>query len=168
MGTTIYCNKFIERYFDYELLTHWWYSVTNEKRDKMVGKGEFSEHLGYKYESNGINMWEFHVDDHVSFQTACTNQPFWGFLSVCKPVDKKKAMIFGQDEVIMKQYLLHMFAWTLPDGSQPLVPKDNGMGVMISAFTSRELGFGFQMSPEMLELINATRKGKRYSDEQAE
>ena len=162
-----YRNKFIERYFDYELLTHQWYSITSEKRDEMVETGEISEHLGYKYESNGVTMWEFHVDDHVSFQSACANLPFGGFLSVRKPVDKKKAMIFGQDKVIIKQYLLHMFAWTLPDGSRPLVPKDDGMGVMISAFTSRELGFGFQMSPEMLQLVDDTRKGKRYSDEKA-
>ena len=47
------------------------------------------------------------------------------------------------------------------------MPKDDGIGVMISAFTSRELGFGFWLSPEMLELINIRRKGKIYSDEQA-
>ena len=98
-------------------MTDWWHSIANEKRDEMVEKGVISENLGYKYQSNVNIMWEFYVDDHASFQAACNHLPFGCFLSVCKPVDKKKTMIFGQNKVIMEQYLLYMFAWTLPDGS---------------------------------------------------
>ena len=52
-------------------------------------------------------------------------------------------MIIGQDEVIMKQFIFSLLAWTLPDGSRPLIPKDEGMGLIISAFTSRELGYEY-------------------------
>ena len=70
-------------------------------------------------------------------------------------------MIFGQDEVIMKQFLFTSLAWTLPDGSRPLVPKDEGMGLMVSAFTSRELGFGYSLSYENLMKVNEYRKGQK-------
>ena len=63
-------------------------------------------------------------------------------------------MIFGQDEVIMKQFLLRMFAWTLSDGLKPLVPKDEGYGVMISGFTCCKLRFGYEVSTDILELVN--------------
>jgi hypothetical protein len=50
-------------------------------------------------------------------------------------------MILGQDEVIFKQYLMNSQVWTSPDGTTPLVPKDDGKSLMISGFTSRELGY---------------------------
>ena len=76
-------------------------------------------------------------------------------------------MILGQDEVIMKQFLLRLFHWTLPDGSRPLVPKDKGSGVMVSGFTCRELGFGYDVSPDILAIVNDMRLNKKYSDEEA-
>ena len=49
-----------------------------------------------------------------------------------------------------------------------LVPKDEGQGVMISAFTSRDLGFGSpEITQEKLDQINESRKGKKYEDEDA-
>ena len=75
--------------------------------------------------------------------------------------------MLGQDEVIMRQFLMSKLAWTLPDGSRPLVPKDDGMGLMISAFTSRELGFGFSLDEETLKKVNQKRKSEKYSDEAA-
>ena len=60
-----------------------------------------------------------------------------------KPPDSKPLMILGQDEVIFKQYLMNSQVWTALDGTTPLVPKDDGRSLMISAgFTSRELGYG--------------------------
>ena len=85
-----YRNEFIERYFEYELLTHRWYSISDDNRKKMVEEGEISESIGYEYERDGQKYWEFHVDDHRSFQTACDHLLYGGFLSVRKPVDKKK------------------------------------------------------------------------------
>ena len=162
-----YRNEFLERYFEYELLTHRWYCISDDKRNEMIEQGEIGESLGYAFEKEGHKMWEFHVDDHHSFQSACNHLPYGGFLSVRKPVNKKKAMILGQDEVIMKQFLLSLFYWTLPDGSRPLVPKDEGSGVMVSGFTCRELGFGYKVSDEILDIVNTLRENQKYSDEEA-
>ena len=76
-------------------------------------------------------------------------------------------MILGQDEVIMKQFIFTLLAWTLPDGSRPLIPKDEGMGLMVSAFTCRELGFGHTIPVNVLERVNAKRMNEKYSDEKA-
>ncbi len=38
---------------------------------------------------------------------------------------------------------------------------------MISAFVSREFGFGMKLSDEELEMVNAYRLGKNYSDRAA-
>ena len=76
-------------------------------------------------------------------------------------------MMFGQDEAIMKQKLLTLFSWTMPDGAKPLNPKDEGQGVMLSAFTSRELGFGFSVPPNILAEVNNKRRGTCYSDKEA-
>jgi hypothetical protein len=40
-----------------------------------------------------------------------------------------------------------------------LVPKDEGQGVMVSIFQSREFGFGFVMLPEQLQQVNIARRG---------
>ena len=162
-----YRNEFLERYFEYELLTHRWYCISDEKRYEMVQQGEVSKSLGYAFEKDGMKMWEFHVNGHHSFQTAFDHLPYGGFLSVRKPVNKKKAMIFGQDKVIMNQFLLSLFNWTLPDRSRPLVPKDEGSGVMISGFTCRELGFGYKVSDDVLDIVNTLRENQKYSDEEA-
>ena len=34
-------------------------------------------------------------------------------------------------------------SWTGPDGKILLIPKDEGTGIIISDFQSREFGFGF-------------------------
>jgi hypothetical protein len=53
---------------------------------------------------------------------------------------------FGQDECIFKQYLFTGKAWTMPDGQKPIIPKDEGLGVMVSDTVSSEFGFGLKLS----------------------
>ena len=74
---------------------------------------------------------------------------------------------FGQDECIFKQFSFTPKAWTAPDGQKAMIPKDEGLGVMISAFVSREMGFGYGISKEDLVKVNEKRQGKHYSDEEA-
>ena len=47
-----------------------------------------------------------------------------------------------------------LLAWTLSDGSYPLIAKDEGMGLMISSFTSRELRFSHTIPSDILERVN--------------
>jgi hypothetical protein len=48
-----------------------------------------------------------------------------------------------------------------------MIPKDEGLGIMISAFVSRKVGFGYYISPDDLQKVNAVREGKYYSDVEA-
>jgi hypothetical protein len=57
------------------------------------------------------------------------------------------------NEAIMKQYLLTK-KWRGPNGETALVPKDEGMGIMISAMISREFGWGIDITKQQLERIN--------------
>jgi hypothetical protein len=95
---------------------------------------------------------------------------FGGYLSVRKGVGVKPLMIFGQDECIFKQYIRTNKSWSDPDGTRALLPKDDGQGVMISAFASREFGFGMQLTASQLDKVNKARSigvRKFYSDEKA-
>ena len=93
---------------------------------------------------------------------------YGGSLSVRRDKSSKPLIIFGQDEAIFKQFLFRKRQWVGPDGQRPLIPKDEGQGVMISAFQSREFGFGFRaLTDEELKRVNASRKGKHYSDQEA-
>jgi len=56
---------------------------------------------------------------------------------------EKPLICFGQDECIFRQFIFTNKAWVTPEGIRPLMPKDEGMGVMVSAFISREFGFGY-------------------------
>ena len=62
-------------------------------------------------------------------------------------------LIYGHDESIFKQYLLTGKTWIGPNGEKAITPKDEGHGVMISAFQSRHDGFGMDLTKEKLDEI---------------
>ena len=66
-------------------------------------------------------------------------------------------MIIGQDESVFAQYLLGSKQWVGPKGQRPLLPKSEGDGYMLSAFVSRELGFGRALTDDELLKINMAR-----------
>jgi hypothetical protein len=76
-------------------------------------------------------------------------------------------IILGHDKAIMKQYLLTNKHWTGPNGAKAISPKDEGLGIMISAFQSSEFGFGMKINEEQPEEINRYREGKEYIDKDA-
>jgi hypothetical protein len=71
-------------------------------------------------------------------------------------------VIFGHDEHIFKQYHMTNKSWVAPNGERVLVPKDDGQGLMISTFQSREFGFGLEISDEDLKKVNGWRRGQHY------
>jgi hypothetical protein len=73
-------------------------------------------------------------------------------------------MIFGQGETVYSQFLLGSRQWVGPLGQRPLLPKTDGLSVMISALPSRETGFGVEISRLQMEEINESRQGKTYVD----
>ncbi len=92
-------------------------------------------------------MVEYHVDasEKLLLLGNVTNK-FGGNLSARMPPECP-LISFGHDESIFKQYLISVKTWIGPDGERNIVPKDEGLGVMISAFQSRELDlvYLFQM-----------------------
>ena len=53
------------------------------------------------------------------------------------------------------------------EGAMPLITKDEGAGVMISAFVSREFGYGTGMIEQEMNKVNDHRRNKTYSDKLA-
>jgi len=88
-------------------------------------------------------------------------------LSVRMNKEEKPLISFGHDEAIFKQYLLTKKSWYGLDGISVLLPKDDVQVVMISAYQSRELGFGVKWNQERLDEINFIRRGTKYFDGEA-
>ena len=75
--------------------------------------------------------------------------------------------MLGHDECIFKQFQVTNKGWVSDEGVREILPKDEGLGVMISAFQSWEFGFGMTLTPEQLQRVNAKRLGEKYLDEEA-
>ena len=170
----LYRYKFIDRYLSRELKTHRWIQMSKVKYDEMISQGYIINGTGFEYKNSkdeNKTYYEFHVDDHPDFSCSSWHNSelavFGGNLSVRKPTDTKPLIIFGQDECIFKQYVFKKKAWHGPNGETALVPKDEGQGLMISAFVSRDYGFGFELSSYQLSIINNKRRGESYIDKDA-
>jgi hypothetical protein len=165
-----YRSQFLERYMRYELCAHRWIQIPIARYDTMVEMGQLSELSGFKYDKGGSTLVELHVDDHYIFQDECNNLPYGGHLSVRKPPTSRPLILIGQDESIFKQYCLRSHSWVAPDGTRGLLPKDEGQGVMVSSFVSREFGYGMEITPADLHKINRRRERRGhncYLDEEA-
>jgi hypothetical protein len=92
---------------------------------------------------------------------------FGGNLSIRMLPCQLPLIVMGQDECIVKQYTFTPKAWVGPKGEQAIIPKDDGYGIMISAFQSCEFGFGMELTEAQLQIVNAAREGKKYKDEEA-
>lgn len=62
------------------------------------------------------------------------------------------------------------FRWIqlpLSDGTCAPNSKEEGQGVMLSSFVSRDFGYGCDLTPSQLDTINQFRENKAYLDEDA-
>jgi hypothetical protein len=114
-------------------------------------------------------MVEFHVDDYELFQDIANEKSpeFGGNISVRAVQGAKPIIVFGQDEAIYNQNSSNFMQWVGPNGECPLLPKNNGMGKMISAFQSRESGWGVELSNAQLIEINRHQEGQHDFDQDA-
>jgi hypothetical protein len=165
--TKKYRKTMVREYLKSELRMHRWIQLPLEELKALEVELEIKINTGHQYldiETN-IEMVELHVDSHPSFHDKMNaTTKFGGNLSVRMPPNNKPLICFGQDECIFKQYLFTGKAWTMPDGQKPIIPKDEGLGVMVSGIVSREFGFGLKLSHEDLQKVNEYREGKDYSD----
>jgi hypothetical protein len=168
--TKAYRKKFVRRSFGYDKLMHRWIQIELTKKQKLEEQEGIDMPHGhhYVYPTTQLKMVELHVNDHHSSQdTMNTTTTFGGNLSVRFPEGRKPLICFGQDEAIMKQYCFTSKTWTASSGQKAIIPKDEGMGVMISTFVSREFGFGLTLSQQQLRKVNGARRATKYSDQEA-
>jgi hypothetical protein len=141
----------VSKYLKNELCMYRWIQLPltkltdlEEKPENKIGNGHHCTDL-----QTNIEMVELHVDLHPLFHAKMNETTQFGCqLSVRMPPNTKPVICFGQDKSIFKQFLFTGKAWTSPDGQNRVIPKDEGLGVMISAFVLREFGFGMSLSDE--------------------
>jgi hypothetical protein len=167
-STINYRWRFIERYLGYEQRMFRWIQITEKEAIDLETTGALPKQSGYRYESDtGVTMVEYHVDTCDVFQQRMNEETKYGGRRSIRYKEGKMLIIWGHDEAIIKQFTLTKKNWTGPNGETAIVPKDEGAGIMISAFQSREFGFGLHMSEQELALVNEYRRDKKYQDEEA-
>ena len=157
-ATVQYRWDFCDRYLSLERRMFRWIQVSLEEAERLQALGEVTKGSGYKYtdKRTGKAMVEYHVDTCRGFMDCMNKQTiFGGNLSVRMNPDERPVISFGQDECIVKQYSFTNKSWTGPNREQALIPKDDGLGVMMSGFASREFGFGVSLTTEQLQRVNA-------------
>ena len=169
-ATVQYRWDFCDRYLSLECRMFRWIQVSLEELERLQALGKVAKGSGYKYtdELTGKAMVEYHVDTCRGFIDRMKEQTvFGGNLSVRMNPDERPLISFGQDECIVKQYSFTNKSWTGPNREQALIPKDDGLGVVMSGFASCEFGFGMALTTKELQRVNAERLGKKYKDESA-
>ncbi|KAI2504135.1 hypothetical protein MHU86_10335 [Fragilaria crotonensis] len=136
-ATVQYRWDFCDRYLSLERRMFRWIQVSLEEAEKLQALGKVTKGSGYKYtdELTGKAMVEYHVDTCRGFMDCMNEQTsiFGGNLSVRMNPDERPVISFGQDECIVKQYYSFTNkSWTGPNREQALIPKDDGLGVMMS------------------------------------
>jgi hypothetical protein len=164
-----YRRTFIVEYFASELLCYVWIQITEEAAKMLESKRDNNallKDIGYTYmNDDGVQMREYHVDCHASFQLLITNsnQPYGGNLSVRRDPIKRPCICIGEDESSFSQYTFASKSWKGPNGEEKLKPKGEGETIMVAAFCSRTFGLGRKLSSEELFLINKYRDEYRPS-----
>ena len=96
------------------------------------------------------------------------NCHFDAYASVRRDSQKKMIIVFGNDECIFKDNAYSSMTWIGPNGEKPMMPKYEFPGIMISAFQSREFGFGFhELTDDNSKRVNDYRdlqQNKYYND----
>jgi hypothetical protein len=169
-ATIEYRWSFCDRYLVMERKMYLWIQVPVEEANMLKEEKKAAKQSGYHYmdKLTGNEMVEFHVDTCRTFMDQMNKETtFGGNLSVRMLPCERPVIVMGQDECIVKQYSFTRKEWIGPEGEQAITPKDDGLGVMISAMQSREFGYGMLLTPDQLCCVNAARLGQKYKDEQA-
>ena len=147
-----YRKEYIKRYLSYKRRCFRWIQLSEKEVEELEKEDElFTRDDGFKYKKNDLTYFEFHVDDHSTFQSKCNHLLFGGHLSVRKKQGEKTIIMIGQDEAIFKQFLISAKQWNLPDGTCAPNPKDEGQGVMLSIFVSQDFGYGLTSAQKILQ-----------------
>ena len=167
--TLAYRPVFTKRYIAHEVQAYRWIQLSLVASKVLEAQDLVAKNCGYRYVDpiDNVEMVEYHVDAIPSDKLGNLVGPFGAQLSVRRDINKPIVMFIGQDEAIFKQFSFLSKMWTGPKGERPLLPKDEGAGVMISSFIGREYGLLQELDQRTLDLANKRRLGARYADEEA-
>jgi hypothetical protein len=169
---SIFCKRYLT---DYEPYCKRWVQLSVNDANSIKG---IDINFGYLYHDIVSNeeRVEFHVDYWNRMTRDRQKQQVHPLFKEKKPATSirvssqaRPLMIVGQDKSVFAQFLLGSKTWVGPKGQRPLLPKSEGDGYMLSAFVSREFGFGRELTIAELEKINKERRGthKTYFDTHA-
>lgn len=187
--------SYLDTFFRDEIFEHCWIQITKQKYDSLKRTKGFQiikikqeksgdedtiskvnryvdKYCTHFYNVGEVEMVEMHVDYLYSYSDEDSKRnlpvlgPLGGSVSVRLPHGAKPRIWFGQDEVIYRSSQLNESCWTV-DGESTLRTKGLGIGIMVSAFVSREFEFGMEISEEELVKVNEVRTGKKYTDSEA-
>jgi hypothetical protein len=173
---------FSPKHFELERRAHRWIQITAEEAKKLEEeetdnkkKRKLLKHIAHEYtlvepdHGTVIDMREYHIDAHPTFETyvLAENKKFGGNLSVRKKPHERPVIIIGQDESIYRQFIFSKKGWVGAKGEKVLRPKDEGHGLMLSAFVSRLWSFFDVLSNSVLPddvraKVNDRRKNQHY------
>ena len=95
------------------------------------------------------------------FLSILQNIPLRGMPSIRKNTMVKIRIVVGQDDSAFLLHSFKIFYWTF-EGNDPLRTKTEGTGIMVSLLITREFGFAFNLTKDMLEellvVVNENRK----------
>jgi hypothetical protein len=167
-ATISYRWRFVERYLQYEQQMFRWIQIMQEEAIQLEGQGITPRQAGYRYQTEtGQAMVEYHVDMCDLFQQRMNEETKFGGRRSVRYESGRMLIIWGHDKAIVKQFTLTRKSWTGPNGETAIVPKDEGLGIMISALQCCEFGFGLKLSDEEIAAVNFYCEGKEYTDKEA-
>jgi len=108
----------------------------------------------------------YEIPDNYILEEVKKKCPLGGNLSIQRKKNKKPLLSFGHDECIFCQFTFSRYVWRGPQGQQPMIPKDDGYGIMVLALQSREFGFSMKISEAQLQIINEwhTQHNSMYAE----
>ena len=151
-------KKITKTYFRLETCTYRWVQIDEDLAKEMENDElkSLAKNICYEYEINNRKMREYHVDSQPDFQAM--NHA----MSVrCSP-NAKQLVILGQDESCFKQYTFSKCCWVGPGGEMKLLPKTDRYTLVVSAFVSREFGFGLELTDDELRRVNERRQSREW------
>ena len=149
-------KAFIPKYFENEKRVMLWVRLTNEEVEVLENDPvtPLLPDVGHRI---GDTHKEFHIDCHPSFL------PRERFLAARIKPDARELIILGQDESVYKQNSYSKKCWYDGSGATPLVPKSDGLSLMVSAYVSEKFGLGKRLSDAELEEVNNRRREGVFS-----
>ena len=121
----------------------------------------------FQFQQDGKTFREYHVDCHPLFLERYVideKKQFCGNLSCHFPEGSLPTIIIGNDKCVFKENTFSAKAWHGSEGQSVLHPKDDGHGLMISAYVSQAWAFNVVhlLTEEKLIEINQRQQQPQF------